>query len=272
MKGSSFRSIAIIATIVACAPLVRAQTDGVGRVLDAGGSDRRESQLARRDREDEATTQFRDRATTVTSLFRLIPSTTQTDGASRYGGGLNFVVDTADDNRFGGLWSTTLRGAYRTHRPRAAEQNHFNSGTLGADVQVSRNDFPLGAFTVSGDYASVQDHYNLGSTTLEWDYNFKSSLQNPTVATLVGLLGYAHFSPLTGTAVNAFVPGLEFDYNTRTTTNVTLIADYTFKNDVDGEDDYAVSMRFKPAASTALRIGGGKHGRVFVSLTQTLTK
>jgi hypothetical protein len=55
-------------------------------------------------------------------------------------------------------------------------------------------------------------------------------------------------------------------------TSAVLLAEYTFKNDVDGEDDFAFSVRFKLTPESTLRVGTGKHGRVFATFVHVLRK
>ncbi len=77
---------------------------------------------------------------------------------------------------------------------------------------------------------------------------------------LDAIAGYAWFRPKDGDKVQDFVPGLSAYYALSDADMLGL--DYTFKNDVDEEDGFALSFRHKISPSYSIDIVAFKHNDV----------
>jgi hypothetical protein len=74
---------------------------------------------------------------------------------------------------------------------------------------------------------------------------------------LDAIVGYAWFRPKGGDKVQGFVPGLSTYYALSDDNMLGL--DYTFDNDVDEEDGFALSFRHKLSATYSIDIVAFKH-------------
>ena len=197
-------------------------------------------------------------------MGRIIPSVQATDFGTAYGLGAHYVHDTT--NTSDGQFFFTLRGGYKLGRPHNAD-THAHGYSAGADLQLNQNAAPYGQFIVSGDFGGVKDGERSAGPTLEWDHITDRAGRGTFSVTAT----YLTLFPKTGDTSSDIIPGVAYEYSVRLKNPLKLAAEYTFKNDLDGEDDYAVSARFK-LGEASLRFGVGKSGRVFVTLTQILAR
>jgi hypothetical protein len=228
-------------------------------------SGRRESSMERLDR----TTQvagFRVTETVKNIYLRLAPSVNSGDASTTFGLAGHIVRDTT--NTSDGLGYLTVRPSYRVAR-RTGDNTHNLGGGIGADVQLNKNSHSIGQFVASADYLAVRERYAFASGGLEWNKSWEGSYG---ALTAIGTVSVARIKPDESDSVSDVTPGLALDFVTPTRTPVRLAAEYTFENDVDGEYDFAFSMRIKVGDKGALRVGTGRHGRVFGSFTQTLDR
>jgi hypothetical protein len=110
----------------------------------------------------------------------------------------------------------------------------------------------------------TRDTYQLGLGTLEYDHGFG------THVTVIGTASLGRYTPESGVSVSDVIPALELDYLTPSRPSVRVIGTYTFKNDLDGEDDYEAGIRFTLGGDSAARVAVGKHGRITATFVQTL--
>ncbi len=74
-------------------------------------------------------------------------------------------------------------------------------------------------------------------------------------------LGWQSADPELGGSVDDFV--IRFGAGYMINPKLSIVADYTLDNDVDGEDLWTVSATYKLSTATAIRFGGGKHETFF---------
>jgi len=231
-----------------------AQSSGVDLT---SGIERRDSSSQRRDQRTSATALTEP---TVTNFGRVIPSAQITDSAAAYGLGGHYVRDTTHTTD--GQFFTTLRAGYKAGVPRNGG-SHTDGYSFGADVQLNHNADTFGQFTLSGDIGGVVGRAKNAGPTLEWDY-----APTEKSGTFIATASYLTLFPKGADRVSDLVPGLAYEYTIALKIPLKIIGEYTFTNDLDEEDDFAISARIKLGHSS-LRFGAGKGPRAFVSLTQT---
>ena len=194
----------------------------------------------------------------VTFFARVAPAIEATDSSTKFAPALHLVRQPDK-----GRGAVTFRAAFRTQRPRDLAKTRTTGGGVGADVQLTADDSPV-VVIGSADFVKVVDGFELAAGTLEVDHNLTDNL------TLIGAVAVAHLAPADGAAVDDLIPTLGLQISGLGKAGAALLTEYTFNNDVDGEDDYAVSVRFKLTEVSSLKVGTGKHGRVFASFVQVL--
>ena len=262
MKQLSCLLVAFAALLISVRP-VRAQV--VERPLSSISSlERRAGQFERREDSRQRRRVLKEAAPAKPEsvfLARLVPSIESTDSATKFAPSVHFVQQPAD-----GLGAFTLRAGLQTQRPRDIAKSRSIGGGIGADLQVTRDENPFGVLVVSGDFGMVKDGYQLGIGTVEFDRNMGERV------TAIGTLSFARLSPNEGDAVSDVIPGVALQVSDIGLAGAALLGEYSFKNDLDEEDSYAFSVRFKLSDTSSLKVGAGKHGRVFASFVQVLKK
>jgi hypothetical protein len=87
--------------------------------------------------------------------------------------------------------------------------------------------------------------------------------------TLTANAGFAVAEPKTGESVDDIKLGAGLSYDLRD--NIGFSLDYTLDNDVDGEDDYSLSIYQALGDDGELVYGAGKHGVIFASYKLNFT-
>jgi len=203
----------------------------------------------------------------VTFTGRFIPAAQMSGVGSSAGIGLQLFADPGRDGQF----LLIARGGTKASWPRPGDGTITATGyNLGADFQLTSDSCRFGQIIVSGDFSARKGGTEIGATTLEWDLgrDWTESLRGTFIATA----GYTHLTPQLAASIGDFTPGVAYQFDFDIKTPLTILAEYSFTNDLDGEDDYDVSARVKVGESTYFRVGVGKNGRVFASLTYKLKK
>jgi hypothetical protein len=224
--------------------------------------ERRASQFERRE-ESRIRARAEKAGTPPASVFlaRITPSIESTDSATKFSPALHLVQQTAD-----GIGAFTFRTGFRTQRPRDTTKSRAVGGGVGADLQLTSDDNRFGVLVVSGDFVKVKDGFDLTIATAEFDRNIGERV------TAIGTLAFGRLSPNGGDSVGDVIPGLALQVSGLGVAGAAVLGEYTFKNDLDEEDDFAFTVRFKLTDTSSLKVGTGKHGRVFASFVQVLRK
>ena len=254
------RASIVKATVVVCV-IFGSATSAAAQVRESVGSDQ-SSGLERRTRTVGESQAFLDMLrTTPTITGRFIPAGQLTGAASTAGLGLQLFRDPGKDGQF----LFILRGGTKAKWPRPADGSPTATAyNLGADVQLTSDSNPFGQFIVSGDVSGKKGGPRLTGASLEWD--LARQLTTAVKGTLIVTAGVSRATPQAASSITDFTPGIGYQFDFEIKTPVTVLAEYAFKNDIEGEDDYAISTRIKIGDASFLKVGIGKNGRAFFSL------
>lgn len=152
-----------------------------------------------------------------------------------------------------------LNGAYsHVDRDLGEDRNRASASARAALV-------PTGVIQVTGVVSAVYDpdafkNYNIVLVAQ------RSIIPKRLTATVN--VGWAELDPKTGSTVSDIKPAVGFEFSPHDLW--TFGGDYTFKNDVDGEDtgSFAISRKI-PKASIRLKLTGEKHNSYGLSISRT---
>jgi hypothetical protein len=142
---------------------------------------------------------------------------------------------------------------YTYIKPDAGDSINSYTGTLRATVLSKEK---VGGLTVLGSYTNTKDVNNKTQFGAIGEYDFKG-----TPFSVSGDVRWVRSSRDKSDDIVPKISGA-LDYS-----KCTLSADYTFKNDVDGETDYSGEVDIKTGAGILI-IGGGKHSTFFVGFAR----
>lgn len=135
-----------------------------------------------------------------------------------------------------------------------------SSDTVDADLKVALwapADARLPVVSLVGRYQDYDDLGERADVLLAADQRLSRDLY------ATANLGWADHIDGRG---SDFVAGFGATWRSARMPRFSLSADYTVDNDVDGEDFWSVSGLYTLGRTSAVRVGGGKHGTVFANL------